>query len=64
MYRYFDKHGPLKHLNKQLLDRYYNESLPGVRLWNELVISTNSDVNGIRIHVLLPRLEPRQFASV
>ena len=50
VYRYFDKHGPLKHLNKQLLDRYYNESLPGVRLWNELVISTNSDVNGIRIH--------------
>ena len=29
VYRYFDKHGPLKHLNKQLLDRHYNTTLPG-----------------------------------
>ena len=31
VYRYFDKHGPLKHLNKQLLDRHYNTTLPGLQ---------------------------------
>jgi hypothetical protein len=50
IFREWDVNGPLKHVTKQILDTYYNESLSGVRLWNELVLATTPTTSGIEIH--------------
>lgn len=46
----WDVNGPLKHVTKQILDYHYNETLPGVRLWNELILATTPSAHGIEIH--------------
>ena len=50
IFREWDLHGPLKYVSKQILDRHYNETLPGVRLWNELVLATTPATSGIEVH--------------
>lgn len=50
MFAEWDLNGPLKHVTKQLLDWKFNRTLSGVRLWNELILATTGDADGIELH--------------
>ncbi len=50
IFREWDLNGPLKHVTKQILDAHYNQTLSGVRLWNELILATTPSTSGIELH--------------